>query len=138
MERPTNSLEFSNGKKQQALMTALVDVREAFGFVSFLSAPLRLDLGEIQWCFVFVTSSTLTPDVQSKNKKSSRAASHVCSCHSNCDGSWPARTHHTGMESAQVRELDTQQRWLTFTSPIPGDQPPQALAHNKQTGDYFF
>lgn len=72
-------------------------------FVQVLSLPLRLDLAEIQRCFVFVTSSTLTPDIQSKNKKPSRAASHACSCHSNGDGSWPARTNHTGMDLAQVR-----------------------------------
>lgn len=74
VKRPTNTAKFSHGKKQQALMNALVAVCEVFGFVSFvpfvqvLSVPLRLDLAETQRCFVFVTSSTLTPDIQSKNK----------------------------------------------------------------------
>lgn len=37
--------------------------------------------------------------------------------------------HRCGIGSGE--ELDTQQRRLTFTSPIPGNQPAQALAHKK-------
>lgn len=44
--------------------------------------------------------------------------------------------HRCGIGSGE--ESDTRRRRLTLTSPIPGNQPAQALAHNKQTGDYFF
>lgn len=60
VKHPTNTAKFSHGKKQQALLNALVAVSEVFGFVSFvpfvqvLSVPLRLDLAETQRCFVFV------------------------------------------------------------------------------------